>query len=112
MGKVRSYRSPPYRVANRLKGDRMRFTVGDRRIKQVKSVNDIPHYFQYHLENPGADVLMAAWRRPVQAPAAASSDLLTSPSATPPGIAHTYAEELMDNSERDDIGDADSANDT
>lgn len=51
----------------------MRVNIGNRRSRQTAPVARIPQYYQYHLENPGADVTIAAWQCAVQAP----------PSATP-----------------------------
>ena len=75
-------------------------------------MDDIPHYFQYHLENPGADVLMAALRRHVQAPATISSELCASSSLTPPEIATIFDETAIDIGEGNHLGDNESAQDT
>ena len=40
----------------------MRSIVGGRYSEHAKPDNDIPHYLRYHLENPGADVLIAAMK--------------------------------------------------
>lgn len=61
----------------------MRFDSGDDGDTPTTPGDDIPYYFQYHLENPGADVLIAALQRPVDA-VADTSEAWVKPAETMP----------------------------
>ncbi len=53
------------------KGSVMRVNFGSRRSRRNAPMNPMPKYYQYHVGNPGADVTIAAWQCPVQAPPSA-----------------------------------------
>ena len=61
----------------------MRINPGNGPAKQDNSGDNIPHYFQYHLENPGADVLMAALQPSPEIAAGSGPEWLEPGSAMP-----------------------------